>query len=383
MSRSPHSDPFGRVNKLIDQGKFSKAIPLLEELIKEYPDEPLLYRDLAMCYEETDNAERGIAVAKQAVDLFPNDLDVLVDYAEILYFDKHFAEAEQAYRNAIAVAGPERKRAQADLSVGLGEALWQQSKRDDALAAWKKALEMVPDHEGAHSRLEMFTNEYGEPKRFGPFDDVWHFHKIMSERYFKQVGRTEFETKKEAERVHSAIMQAWNKSVVPRSKELDAMTAAEKTAFFESVPIDYSKPFQPPTNIRKRGKSKEERGIGTAKERKFLRMMDTRFGFLPPSGGVKLLLFGTPALFAVGFTEKRFRAIMDGDLPTVEEEEQCEWAYDIVEKVLRATYQKGNPEEIEAMMEAMQTAREVLDEQSAVLVVQTIRQMIETIDEQM
>lgn len=63
MSRSPHSDPFRRVNKLIDQGKFSKAIPLLEELIKEYPDEPSLYRDLAMCYEETDNAERGIAVA--------------------------------------------------------------------------------------------------------------------------------------------------------------------------------------------------------------------------------------------------------------------------------------------------------------------------------
>ncbi len=382
MSKSSHTDPFRRVNKLIDQGKLRKAIPLLEELIKQHPDEPFLYQDLAMCYEETGQIERGIAVAKKAAELFPHNLDILIDYAEILYFNDRFQEAEQVYHNAIAVAGPELKREQADLYVGLGEALWGQSKRDEALEAWKKALELNPNHEEARAQLELFTNEYGEPSRFGPFDDVWHFHKIMSDRYFKQVGRTEFETKKEAERIHGAIMQAWNESVAPRSKELDTMTAAEKTEFFESIQINYNKPFQSKIDIRMRGKPKKEKVVGTAKEREFLRTMDARFGFLPPSGGVKLLLFGTPALFAVGFRKERFQAIMKGDRPTREEEEQCEWAYDLVETILRATYEKGNPEEVEAMMEAMEIAREELDEQGAVLVVQTIRQMIETIDKE-
>lgn len=120
------------------------------------------------------------------------------------------------------------------------------SSREEALEMWRQAIEHDPTYVLAQLNLEAFTNEYGEPARFGPFDDVWHFHSIMQEQYLQSQGRKEFETEEEAELVSGAIMQAWNDHIAPRSKELDRMSAAEKTELFASVKLDLSKRFRSP-----------------------------------------------------------------------------------------------------------------------------------------
>ncbi len=318
-----------RAEKLIEQEKCEKAIPLLEELLGRFPEEPEMYQQLAMCYEEVGEVDRGIEITQQAVDRFPNDIGVLVDHAEILFFNNRFERAEQVYRRLLTLVDPNDKKLRSDFLSNLGETLWEENKRAEALDAWKEALVENPENEEARFLLTLRTNEL--------------------------------------ESRHSDAMEG--------------MTAEEKAAFFQSAHVDFSQPVRNTKRATKK-KGKQSPIQLTAAEQRFLQQLDARFGFLPPNGGAKLLLFGFPALAASGITNERLAELLKGDRPSADEEETMEWAYDIVDAVLRATFEKGNREEIEAMMDAMEIAREQLDEEDAVFVVQTIRQAIEMIDEE-
>jgi hypothetical protein len=369
-----------RIRKLFEQKKFAKAEEVIREALSHDPDEPLFHIAHAVSFSKRRDHDAALKILDVAKERFPNHFSILYHRAETLYRLGKFQEAEHEYRASIALTPPDRRVELGESYNGLGLLLWHQARCDEALEAWRQALNNDPTNKRAKANLEQFSNEFGEPVRFSPLDDVWHFHRIMKEQYLKAKGLTEFRTKREAERVMKAIMQTWNEYVAPRSRELDTMTAAEKTSFFESLREDFTKQFAAPTSPNPMTPSetkKSEKSKASSDEERFLEMMDVRFGFLPNGGGVKLLLFGIPALAAVGISLDRFAEMMKGDVPTEDEEERLDWAHDLVEEIIAATIEKGNPEEIEAMMTAMEIAREELDEQTAVYVVQSIRQRIE------
>jgi tetratricopeptide (TPR) repeat protein len=365
----------------MEQEKHENAIPLLEELLARSPDEPELYQELGYCYEETGELEKGIEITRRAVERFPDDIDVLVDHAEILFFNNRFEEAEQVYRRILTIIDPNEKQARSSFLVCLGETLWEQDKQVEALEAWKEALKENPENEEIGSVIALRTSESGGTAEVKPIDDFSHFYSIAKSKYLKGKGRDSYGSPEEQERVSSLIKKSWEEFSSEKTTQLKKMTAEEKEALFQSVHIDFSQPAQvPQRNVGKQKKGKKSSLQPTVEERRFLQQLDARFGFLPPMGGAKLVLFGFPALLAAGMTPERLREIINGDLPAVDEEDAMEWAYEILEAVLEATYEKGSREEIEAMMDAMAIARERVEEEDAVYIVQTIRQAIELVD---
>jgi tetratricopeptide (TPR) repeat protein len=150
------------------------------------------------------------------------------------------AEAEKHFRLAIENASYTDEEEKAMLYFHLADILWEQSKRDEAIANWKLALEIDPDCIVAEEALEETINEYGEPKATDPiFNDVYHFQNIHLKRYFALVGRDEFRNEDEAKSVIGVTMNGWNQFVAPRARDIDNLTTEERTAFFKSITLDF------------------------------------------------------------------------------------------------------------------------------------------------
>lgn len=389
MDKTDLAGQVRRIGKLIKKRKFKKALPLVDSLMARFPDELELWTAQAICYSETGRTGRALTILRKARTRFPRDHFVLYALAETLVKTEEFEEAERAYHVALEETPPGLKQERSECYNGLGVALWAQHKRDDALDMWKRAVEEDPGNKIAQRNLEQFTNEYNEPTPPSPvFDDPYHFQRIQTERYLKQVGREIFQNDKEAERVIGAIFQAWNDHVAPRSKELDTMTPAEKTELFGSITVDFTSTFASPLgkSIRSGRREHGERHRSStpeAEEERELEALWKRFGFLPSGKAAMLLLtLGMPALMAVGVTESRVKELVERSKISDEEEELFLWAWDLLEAVMAANAEKGSNAEIESMRDAIRIAGEELNEEGAALVVQAMRRLIEELEKE-
>ncbi len=227
-----------QIQKLICQKKFREAHPLAEEAVGRYPDEPLLYTALAICHCETNDVPKAIDVLQTAVGRFPESGDLMFDLADTLNSAGRYREAEDAYRKALDLTPRESTKERSECYNGLAVALWEQQHRSDALLMWKQAIKEDPRNAVARENLRHCTNEFNEPAASSKlFNDLYHFQRIQTERYFHAHGREGFESPEEAQRVLGAIMTAWNKHMAPHGREIDAMSPAEKTALFQSIRV--------------------------------------------------------------------------------------------------------------------------------------------------
>ena len=246
-------------------------------------------------------------------------------------------------------------------------------------------MALDPSNDAAKEMLRLHTNQYGEPSSPTPaFDDVYHFQNIQTEKYFHANNKKGFADLEEASRITGLITKAWNDLVAPRKKELDRMSAAEKTEVYSAVKIDFSGPdpligkmqFDEPFD----DDSSEEMPLLSGGEiDEVLNELSRTLPFLPPDGVINLM-FAVPALVAIGLPYERLEVILRGDPPTEEEETQLVWAYDIVEAVHDALEYRGTDAEIDAMMDAVAITAEELEPNLAPEVVRTIHTAILTVE---
>ena len=228
------------VQKLIEQRKFKQALPLAEELMHIYPDDPMVYSPVAICYSRIGDAKRSLDLLRTARQKFPKNYDILYYLAETLNQLEQYENSEKVYRDAIGLTPKEFKQERSQCYNGLGVSLWEQRFRKEALDAWKLAIKENPRNVIARKNLAECTNEYNEPAAPSSLhNDLYHFQKIQSELYFSTKGITAFNSPEEAQRVLSIIMCAWNKHLAPRGAEMDKMSPAEKTEIFKAVKIDF------------------------------------------------------------------------------------------------------------------------------------------------
>ena len=199
-------------------------------------------------------------------------------------------------------------------------------------------------------------------------DDLHHFQKIQTARYLAGRGYDVFESMKEAEYVLGAIITAWNELMVPRSGEIDRMTAAQKTELFSSVQVDYSKssPYTPRPMQGDTDPSVSD-----------LERLDRQFHFLPPSHGRMVLDLGYPALIGAGMGSKRLNAIIKG-APVESKEEQISfiWAHELLLRLIIVHMMKGKEEGRAALREARQIALECIPAGHVTLILKEIRKNI-------
>lgn len=135
-------------------GKFKILEQDLRKLIKLKPDNAHAYNALGYSF-----AERGIELPealkliRKAVELAPEDPYIMDSLGWVYYRMGNLAKGLN-YLNLAFTARPD-----AEIAAHLGEVLWVQGAKDDAINIWRSALEKEPDNKVLLETLQRLTKK--------------------------------------------------------------------------------------------------------------------------------------------------------------------------------------------------------------------------------
>ncbi|MBU0558913.1 MAG: hypothetical protein KJ799_10565 [Bacteroidetes bacterium] len=189
------------------------------------------------------------------------------------------------------------------------------------------------------------------------------FVDIQMGKYLKKFSKSDFDSEREAQMVTGKIIASWNGEICHEHERLDNSSLESKTAWFNSVEIDFDKD------------DSFDESTGDM-EKEMIERFDDVFYFLPKYA-IMFLLFAGPAFEAYEYPIERFSELADGEEPTEIEEELLIWAYDIAFNVMGAFFKKKKFEKEHLLDEAYEIAIEELDPETASEVVLEIYSNIE------
>ena len=157
MTASPPQAQINSVIALYSSGRIEKALETVEALIKEYPNDPLLYNINGICY-------KTISKLDEAVKSFEKALAIKSDYAEVHYnLGVTLQElgqldaAVKSYENALAI-----KPDYANACNNLGNVLKDLGQLDASIKSFEKAIAIKPDFAEAHNNLGVTFQKLGQ-----------------------------------------------------------------------------------------------------------------------------------------------------------------------------------------------------------------------------
>lgn len=131
------------------QGQPSLAESRFREVVKHSPDLMLGHFNLALALIDQQKTDEAMASLRRAAEIEPNNPSVRLTIGSLLIQAGRFGEAiehlEIATKNA-----PNSP----DAWFALGGALWKTDRRSEAEAAFRRTLELKPDHASARQALE-------------------------------------------------------------------------------------------------------------------------------------------------------------------------------------------------------------------------------------
>ena len=142
---------------LYSNDQIHEALDTVEILIKDYPNEALLFNISGACYQAIGQLNKAVKSFEKAVTFKP-------DYAEAHYnlgvvFKKlgQLDNAIKCYQEALAI-NPQY----ADAHNNFGNALQELGQLDEAVKCYKKALAYKPEYAEAHHNLGIVLVELGQ-----------------------------------------------------------------------------------------------------------------------------------------------------------------------------------------------------------------------------
>lgn len=241
MENQKNEELLSVISSLLKEERYKEAAKIARLLRDKFPDELEPYLLLGIALMNDEKYDKSRRVVFNALTKFPNEWLLHELMGHVFGHLNRLAEAETHFHLAIENASDADEEERAMLHFHLADILWEQSKRDDAIAYWKLALDIDPDCIEAEEALKETINEYGEAKApSSVFDDLYHFQNIQLKRYYSLVKRNEFISHDETQSVIGIIMNGWNQFVAPRSSDIDNLTTEERTAFFKSITLDFN-----------------------------------------------------------------------------------------------------------------------------------------------
>lgn len=141
---------------LYNNGQIQEALYSAENLIKDYPKEPILFNINGVCY-------KAIGRLDAAVKNFERALNIKPDYIEVC-FNLGVTQRELGQLNA-AVKSYEKalnlKPDYTEAHFNLGNAFKELGQLEDAVKSYEKALSLKPDHANAHNNLGNAFSDLG------------------------------------------------------------------------------------------------------------------------------------------------------------------------------------------------------------------------------
>ncbi|HLJ96292.1 MAG TPA: tetratricopeptide repeat protein, partial [Gemmataceae bacterium] len=146
-----------RADKLINQGRYSDAVRLLQQTVQDYPNSASGWMMLGRAWiggKDPGAAERSL---RKAIEMDPAVADAQFYLGVALFLQKQHAAAATCFRQAV-----ELKPDFAQAHLDLGHCLREQGDDTGAMAAFRTAIQQKPDYAAAHFNLAALLLKRGQ-----------------------------------------------------------------------------------------------------------------------------------------------------------------------------------------------------------------------------
>jgi len=145
---SPPQTEINAVFELYSNGQIQEALDSVGILIKDYPDEPLLYNISGACYKEIDKLEKAFKSFEKAVALKPDYAEARYNLGVTLRELGRVDAAIKCYEDTLAI-----KHAYPNAHNNLGQILLESGQPDTAIDHFEWAVAYQPEFFEAHNNL--------------------------------------------------------------------------------------------------------------------------------------------------------------------------------------------------------------------------------------
>jgi tetratricopeptide (TPR) repeat protein len=179
----------------LDQDDYASAIEPLESLVEKQPRKETYWQELALCYKRTDQEDKLAEADKHIIELDKKNTTSRQRYADYLYRKEKLEEAydiyqqlasldadnaevfDRLYRIALELEKdedafkyvlkyislePDDDTRHAQAQATLGNVLYDKGRKDDALEAYRKAIELDPNVSGFYSQYAEIVIDKGK-----------------------------------------------------------------------------------------------------------------------------------------------------------------------------------------------------------------------------
>ena len=125
-------EPFATARKLEQKGDLHGAALIYDELVQRGIEQPKILHRLAVCYDLTDRPQLSLPLYERALDLDPQNSDILCDLGYRLQLVGNMTAAERFYTQALQY---DQNHARANNHLGV--LLAQDDRNDQALRCFQ------------------------------------------------------------------------------------------------------------------------------------------------------------------------------------------------------------------------------------------------------
>nr|AAR38495.1 TPR repeat protein [uncultured marine bacterium 583] len=154
------SPPQTEINSLIalySSGQIQEALDSVGALIKEYPNDPLLYNLSGICYKTIGELDEAVKSFEKALAIKPDYTEVNYNLGLTLQDLGQLDAAVKSYEKAIAI-----KPDYANACNNLGVTLQELGQLDTAVKSYEQAIAIKPDFVEAYYNLGVTLQELGQ-----------------------------------------------------------------------------------------------------------------------------------------------------------------------------------------------------------------------------
>jgi len=141
-------------NILFETRQFCDAVKYYQKAIRQRPNDPICFANLAACYNEQSHPLLGLGAAEQSIQLKPDYAEAWSNRGNALKDLKRYDEAIASYDKALSL-----KPDYAEAWSNHGIALKDLKRYDEAIASYDKALSLKPDYAEGWFNIGITLNE--------------------------------------------------------------------------------------------------------------------------------------------------------------------------------------------------------------------------------
>ncbi|MBU1107407.1 MAG: tetratricopeptide repeat protein [Candidatus Riflebacteria bacterium] len=131
----------GRIQKIMENGNYEEARPLLKEYLAASPNDPLAIRLYGNTYAYTGYLGKAKKIWHDGLRKFPENIDLIYNYALAHYLQGNLFYARRYWKKALKLA-PE----DSEIYFNLGQIARDEGRLRLAINYWRKALQFKADN---------------------------------------------------------------------------------------------------------------------------------------------------------------------------------------------------------------------------------------------